>query len=188
MRRALILHGKPDRESYNQAGFAASRSHWFPWLKRELEAQGIAAATPEVPDAWDPRYATWQAALELYDLTPEMLLVGHSCGGGFLVRWLSEHRNARVGKVVLVAPWIDPGRAETTDFFDFVIDPGLAARTRGLVIFNSDNDVAPIQESVRIIRATVAGARYREFHGYGHFCREDLKTEEFPELLEELLG
>jgi predicted alpha/beta hydrolase family esterase len=187
VRDAIILHGKPDRASYDRPDFAASTHNWYPWLKRSLRARGVAAETPEIPDAWKPDYATWKAIIERYGPTPETLLVGHSCGGGFLLRWLSEQQDARVGKVVLVAPWIDPERAETTDFFDFTMDGDLAGRTKGVVIFYSDNDVQPISESVRMIRETLKEVRCREFRGYGHFSREDLKGEEFPELLEECL-
>lgn len=52
MRSAVILHGKPNRDSYDEPGFAPSRAHWFPWLKRELKARGIDAATPDVPNAY----------------------------------------------------------------------------------------------------------------------------------------
>jgi len=44
-----------------------------------------------------------------------------------------------------------------------------------------------VQESVRIIRSKLNNINYREFHNYGHFCLKDLKSEKFPELLEELV-
>jgi predicted alpha/beta hydrolase family esterase len=130
----------------------------------------IAAQTPEIPHSWKPDYPLWQKEFERYDITLETTLVGHSCGGGFIVRWLSEHRDVKVGKVVLVAPWLDPDRNETTDFFDFTVDPKLAERTQGLTLFNSDNDYPSIHESVKMIRDTVPGTTYREFHNYGHFA------------------
>jgi hypothetical protein len=103
------------------------------------------------------------------------------------VRWLSEHPDQLVDRVILVAPWIDPQRKKTTDFFDFKIASDLAHRTAGLVIFNSDNDGQDIQESVLQIRKAVHDVQYREFHNYGHFCFNDMKTTEFPELLEAIL-
>lgn len=103
------------------------------------------------------------------------------------MRWLSEHKDVRVGTVVLVAPWLNPtdnSQSDTDDFFKFEIDPQLASRTAGVTIFNSDNDFKVIQASVRIIRDAVEDVQYREFHGYGHFCLEDMKTTAFPELRE----
>jgi hypothetical protein len=190
MKNAILLHGRPDpgdAEYYNPDLPSASNSHWFPWLQKQLLMHDIAAQTPEIPNSWQPYYPTWQKEFERYDITPETILVGHSCGGGFLVRWLSEHKDVKVGKVVLVAPWIDPGHKETTDFFDFTIDPKLVERAAGITIFNSDNDFNAIQKSVNIIRETVSDINYREFHNYGHFCERDLGTNEFPELIKEVL-
>ncbi len=116
--------------------------------------------------------------------------MGDSCGGGFLVRWLSENKDKKVGKVVLVAPWLNPENnpiSDTADFFDFEIDPDLVGRTKSLTIFNSDNDMETIQKSVGILKEKVKGNNYKEFHDCGHFCYSDLKTDKFPELLEELL-
>ena len=103
------------------------------------------------------------------------------------MRWLSENKNVKVGKVILVAPWIDPDREETTDFFEFAMDPNLSNRTANITIFNSDDDEESVQKTVKTIRETLKNINYREFHNHGHFCRKDLKTEEFPELLEEVL-
>lgn len=191
MKNAIILHGMPDpgmKEYYNPSVPSASNAHWLPWLQQQLMIRDIATQTPEIPNSWKPDYPTWRKEFERYDITPETVLVGHSCGGGFLVRWLSEHPDIRVGKVVLVAPWIDPRRTNTTDFFEFVIDPLLKSRTADLVIFGSDNDFKSVQASIQIIREAVQDVGYREFHNYGHFCTEDLKSVQFPELLEELCG
>jgi len=188
MKNAIILHGKPEKEEYYSDEYpSASNSHWLPWLQKQLLMRDIIAHTPEVPRSYVPDYAVWCEEFERFDITAETTLVGHSCGGGFIVRWLSEHSEVSVGKVVLVAPWIDPDRDETTDFFDFTIDPELAKRTKGITIFGSDDDFVSVQKSVQILRDTIKGIRHRQFHHYGHFCSEDLGTQEFPELLAEVV-
>jgi hypothetical protein len=184
----VLLHGVPGKQEYYDPSFpSASNSHWLPWLQKQLLIHGIAAYTPEIPQAWKPDYLIWAREFERYDIDSNTTLVGHSCGAGFIVRWLSEHSAVTVDKVVLVAPWLDPDRASTTDFFDFVIDPYLHHRTSMLTILNSDNDDQDVQHSVRMIRQSVAKVDYREFHGYGHFCLNDIGTQEFPELLDLLL-
>lgn len=189
MKNAIILHGKPDpgqEEYYNPAFPAASNSHWLPWLQKQLIINDIAAQTPEIPNAWQPEYETWRKEFERYDITSETILVGHSCGAGFLVRWLSEHSDVQVGTVVLVAPSLGIDW-DTNGFFDFKIDPGLDARTQNLIMFVSDDDRDAIRQAAQKLRDTVSGVQYREFHGYGHFCLGDMKTTEFPELLEAAL-
>jgi predicted alpha/beta hydrolase family esterase len=190
MKNAILVPGRPDHEEYYNPKYPTnSNNHWFPWLSKQLQINDIFAVAVEMPRPWQPRYDVWKREFERFDITPETALVGHSCGGGFLVRWLSENKDRRVGKVVFVAPWLNPNNnpsGDTADFFDFVIDPELVGRTAGVTIFNSDNDKPSIQESVTILRDKIANIGYKEFHNYGHFCRRDMGTVEFPELLQSL--
>jgi predicted alpha/beta hydrolase family esterase len=116
--------------------------------------------------------------------------VGHSCGGGFLVRWLSENKDKKVGKVVLVAPWLDPNKTKgkDNDFFDFTTDSFLVSRTQGVTIFNSDDDMEAVHVSVKQIMDSISNVKLIEFQNKGHFCLGDLKGEAFPELLDEVLN
>jgi predicted alpha/beta hydrolase family esterase len=188
MPNAVLVHGMPGRDEYYDAEQpSASNAHWFPWLQKQLLVRDIPAATPEMPDAWRPDYPTWQREFERFDVDAGTLLVGHSCGGGFLVRWLSEHPDVRTGRVVLVAPWLDDEFGEAPGFHDFALDPGLAERTAGLTVFASDNDEASIERSVARLQRDVRGASFRDFPGYGHFTRSALGTDAFPELLASLV-
>ncbi len=191
MRNAILIPGRPDKEEYYNPQYPSnSNNHWFPWLTKQLIINEIFTVSLEMPTPWQPRYDIWKKELERFDITPETILVGHSCGGGFIVRWLSENKDTKVNKVVFVAPWINPEnnpRSDTADFFDFNIDEGLVKRTAGVTILNSDNDQATIHKSVQIIRNNVKDVKYKELHNKGHFCYRDLKTVEFPELLNEIL-
>ncbi|MCA9325370.1 alpha/beta hydrolase [Candidatus Saccharibacteria bacterium] len=184
----IIVHGSPDSDEYYSDEFpSASNSHWLPWLQKQLMIKDIKADTPEMMFPFKPDYDHWKTEAERFEIGPDTMLVGHSCGGGFWVRYLSEHPDLKVGKVVLVAPWLDPNNVRKTDFFDFEIDPDLVKRTKGITIFNSTNDHQGIHWSVEMIRQSVKDIKYVEFDDYGHFCLEDMHTEAFPELLAELL-
>jgi len=138
-----------------------------------------------------PRYEEWKREFERFDIIPETILVGHSCGGGFLVRYLSEHKDIRVGRVVLVAPWINPDnnpRSDTADFFDFAIDPDFTSRTRGVTIFVSNDDEPSVVKTVDILRSTVKNLVIRQYTDKGHFTLERLGTVEFPDLLTEVVA
>ena len=103
------------------------------------------------------------------------------------MRYLSEHPKLKVGKVILVAPWLDVEKKRAPDFFNFKIDKNLVSRTKGLIIFCSDNDMETIKLSVEKIKNEIRGVKYKEFHNYGHFTILEMKTTKFPELLEECL-
>jgi predicted alpha/beta hydrolase family esterase len=188
MKTAIILHGRPRKSDYFNLDFPAqSNSHWIPWLQQQLLVNGYLAQTPEIPEPYDPLYQNWIRELERYELTPETLLVGHSCGGGVLVRWLSENKDKKIGKVVLVAPWID---LEKNDWplFDFKLDEKIAERTEGLALFHSIDDDPEIVSSVKELRAKVKNMKYVEFQGRGHFTHHYMPDDKFPELLQECLA
>jgi len=189
MKNAIILHGGPSKEEYYDPKMPSmSNAHWLPWLQAQLLKHNISAATPEVPDSFDRNWEVWNREVERFEIGPETMLVGHITGSGFWIKYLSIHPEIKVNRVVLVAPWLDPNKEHTKNFFDdFKIDPNLASRTAKLVIINSDNDQDSVQKTVKIIREKIKDIEYKEFHNYGHFCTEDMKTPEFPELLEELL-
>lgn len=190
MKNAIIVHGTCDKEEYYSPEYpSASNFHWLPWLVKQLLIKDIHAVTPEMPNGYMPDYAVWRQEFERFDITPETILVGHSCGGGFLVRWLSENKEVYVGKMVLVAPWLDPNKTkgEDNDFFNFTMDSDLVSRTQGITIFNSDNDMEAIHTSVKQIMDTISNIKLVEFQEKGHFCLGDMGGEEFTELLNETL-
>jgi len=191
MKNAILVPGRPDKdEHYDPELPSNSENHWFSWLKRQLILQDIHAVSIEPPFPFRPRYDEWCKEFERFDLTPETILVGHSCGGGFLVRYLSEHIDLHVGKVVLVAPWINPEnnpRSDTADFFDFTIDPDFPARTAGVTIFVSGDDESSVLQTVDILRKKVNGLKFKEYTDKGHFVIGSMETPEFSELLEVIL-
>lgn len=189
MKNALILHGKPDKdEYYDKNAPSGSNAHWLPWLQKQLIANDVKADTPEVPDAYVPKWEKWVKEVERFEIGPKSILIGHSCGAGFWVKYLSIHQDLKVDKVILVAPWMDPDGDEAVGFFnDFEIDPDLTNRTGGLTIFHSDNDMGNVHKTVANLREKIKDVEYREFNNYGHFTYSSMGTNEFPELLAETL-
>ena len=94
----------------------------------------------------------------------------------------------QIKKLILVAPWLDPDRSKTTDFFDFKIDPDILLRATELHLLVSNDDDADIHKSVSIITNVLPNINIHNFTGMGHFTYEQMKTEKFPELLELITG
>ncbi len=178
MKHTILIHGMPYKhEFYDVKIPSPSNSHWFPWIQKQLSLRDEVAQTLEMPRAFDPLYKDWVAVIENFKIDGETTLIGHSCGGGFLLKYLSEHAELRPQKVVLVAPWLDPEKEILNPFFDFTIDPTLTDRT-DLHIFISSDDFAGCLASFEIIRKALPNAHWHEFTDREHFC-----TPEFPELL-----
>lgn len=186
MKDAILIPGRPDKDMhYDPSRPCNSEDYWFGWLRRQLIIKDIHAVSVEPPYPFRPRYDEWEKEFERFDITPETILVGHSCGGGFLVRWLSEHKDIYVDKVILVAPWINPLNykvSDTADFFNFQIDSDFPSRTNKTKIFISDNDEPSVLKSVDIIKDKVREVEVMHLSDRGHFTNNV-----FPELLKEVL-
>ncbi len=181
MKNAIIIHGMPTKQEYDTTP-NQSQQHWLPWIKQQLEAQKIITTVPDMPMPYAPVYEEWKDTFECILLSKETILVGHSCGGGFLVRWLSEH-DVKVGQLILVAPWIDIEKKLPNGFFDFEIDTNLLIKTmNGISMFYSADDDVDILQSVEKLK-TIQGIKIREFSNKGHFVKGS-GVSEFPELLE----
>jgi predicted alpha/beta hydrolase family esterase len=188
MKNAVLIHGSCSSDEYYSKEYpSASNSHWIPWLQKQLMITGIRTYTPEMFESYLPDYLLWKSEFEKNEINEQTILIGHSCGGGFLIRWLSENKNVKVGKVVLVAPWLDPQNTKNNNFFNFKIDSKIVSRTKTFLIFNSTDDSKDIHESLEIIKKNIENIKIINFKNYGHFCYSDLKTSAFPELLENIL-
>ena len=184
MKTAIIIHGMPSEEEYyKDENPSPSNAHWLPWIQKELIKKDILAQTPEMPVPYNPEYKAWKEVFEQFIINENTILIGHSGGSGFIVRYLSEN-NVKVGNVVLVAPWIDMEKSLETGMFDFKVDEGFVSKTKGVTIFISNDDDKPMHDTVRNLR-NIKDIKIVEFKSKGHFCYKDMSTNEFPELLEE---
>lgn len=184
MKTALILHGKPSKDEYfDPNSMSPSNEHWLPWLQHELQIHNIPTQTPEMPTPYAPVYEEWKKLFECFEINKETTLIGHSCGGGFLVRWLSE-TNVEVAKLVLVAPWLDPENTlSDKTFFTFEIDENLHHKASKIHILYSTDDSQDVLTSVNMLMGKTKHEEH-VFSNYGHFCYEDINSRKFPELLE----
>jgi len=190
MDKAIIIHGMTDRQEYYDAAMpdSLSNSHWSPWLQQKLCQNDILAQTPEMPVPYTPNYEAWKTEFERLSPDEDTLLVGHSCGGGFIVRWLSDNPDKVVGKVVLVAPWLDI-EGDYPDMFNFDMRRDIATQSKsGVDVLVSTNDGVHMQTTLARLKQGVDGFNYHEFVDYGHFTLRTMKTREFPELLDICLG
>ncbi len=188
MKTAIILHGMPSKKEYfNPRVPAQSNKHWLAWLQRQLIVNGILAQAPELPEPYKPVYEKWRSVFEWFPINKDKILVGHSCGAGFLVKWLSQNK-VKTGKVALVAPFLHPSdNGIKTGLDNLKIDKNMVKRTKGLMVFYSLDDEKSVLTGVERLRTELKGAQFKQFTHHGHFCIENMKTDKFPELRNFLL-
>ena len=184
----IIIHGCPsDAEKAMNPETRTYDKHWIPWLKRNLIALGMETETPLMPDPWEPSYQKFKTEFEKYEVNENTILIGHSCGSAFLVRWLSETKR-EIFKLILVAPWKIPDKADEfrKEFYTYPIDESIKSRVNEIMMFTADDEEDEGKESLKIFHQALGGAVI-ELKGYGHYTLGDMGTEEFPELLEKIL-
>jgi predicted alpha/beta hydrolase family esterase len=105
----------------------------------------------------------------------------------FLVRWLGEKKR-KINKLILVAPWKISDRKDKFRklFYEYPIDKTIQERVNEVIMFTADNEEKDGKKSLSIFHKALGG-RIIELEGMGHFCFEDMGTEEFPELLKEVI-
>jgi len=187
-KKCIIIHGcpsnaekamNPEKRTYDK--------HWIPWTKKHLLLNGIETETPLMPSPWEPDYVKFKSAFEKHKVDENTILVGHSCGCAFLVRWLGEKKK-KIFKLILVAPWKIPDKDDKfrKAFYNYPIDRTIKSRVKQIVMFTSDNEEEDGKKSLKIFHEALGGEIIK-LKGRGHYTLGDMKTEEFPELLEVIL-
>ncbi|MBI2411206.1 MAG: alpha/beta hydrolase [Candidatus Kerfeldbacteria bacterium] len=182
-KKCIIIHGCPSDDkdpSYNK--------HWIPWIKKNLIANNIETETPLMPLPWQPDYEKFKTEFEKYVVDENTILIGHSCGCSFLVRWLGETKK-HIAKLILVAPWKIPQgkrKGSDRDFYTYPIDATIQGRVNKIILFTANNEKEDGKKSLDMYHEALGG-EIINLQGRGHYCLDDMGTEEFPELLEKIL-
>jgi predicted alpha/beta hydrolase family esterase len=193
--KVVVVHGCPgSEEKVLDANKRTYDKNWIPWLKRNLKFKGVDCLVPLMPEPWRPNYEDWKKKFENIEISEEDILIGHSCGCSFLVRWLGE-TGKKVKKLILVAPWkiADLEKYESQDifeirekFYNYEINKVIVENVSEIIYFTADDEDEDGKKSLEIFRK-VLGGEFINLENHGHFCLGDMGTEEFPELLDEIL-
>ena len=136
---------------------------------------------PRMPNGTNAVYTEWELWFSriLPALSDDIILIGHSLGGVFLARYLSEHTSpVRIRATMLVAaPFCDDDPDESLNGFVPPADLSLLDSQGELFIYHSTDDpVVPFTHAEHYTKA-LPRATLRTCEGMGHF-----NIESFPVL------
>ncbi len=162
-----------DPERYN-----ARAKRWHRNLETFLP--GWVILRPQMPNEVNAQYNEWEVYFEkvIPYLQDKVVLIGHSLGGTFLLKYLATHELPVQASVHLVAPSF--GVLHTS--FDVTENLSIiSSRVRSCTVHHSTDDmVVPYQESKEGV-LHIHGAQLRTYTDRGHFLGES-----FPELINEI--
>ncbi len=183
----IIVHGSNKDESSSKIGKLENMRHWKPWIKKQLENAGFSVSNDLYPEDWKPDYIAWKKVFEKNDIDENTTLIGHSAGTAFLLRWLSENKR-KINKLILIAPSLLKSEKyiRTSKLKDFTYDSSLKKYFNEIIIFYSNNDHPNMIASAKEAH-TKLGGKLILLENRGHFVLEHMGSEEFPELLAEIV-
>lgn len=193
-KQVIVMHGGDSFDSYKK--FLDSLKNWevsvetfLPrrdWkmnLPQDL-GEDFQVLMPRMPNKDNAKYAEWKIWFErmLPFVEDGVILVGHSLGGIFLVKYLSENGfSKKIGKLVLVAPPHNQ-TAETGDFILTGPISGLVGLCQEIHLFQSkDDQIVPASEAERY-KDALPEIQLHIFEDRGHFNQE-----QFPEMVKEIM-
>ena len=137
---------------------------------------------PRMPNSANSRYTEWKIWFErmFAFLNNEVILIGHSLGAMFLIKYLSENTFPKqINKLFLVSSPYGENMADLAEFKPPESFDQLSKQVKNVFIFHSKDDiVVPLSEFEEIKKRLPQAVAF-VFEDRGHFNQE-----EFPELVE----
>lgn len=184
---AIICHGiKVTKESFDKMTMPMCASGWHPWLQQKLILSGVPTQCPSFTNSWIPArsYAADADIMNRMQIDENTILIGHSCGGGFLVKYLTDNPQIKIARLVLISPWIDPMHVFPEYFNKFEPDANIPNRVGRIDLFYSTDDHYSdwILKGCEKLEKLWPTMHVHKFTDRNHFSAVDLP--EFPELWE----
>lgn len=195
MKQVLVIHGGDTYQTYN-AYFEYLKIHdltleslrakdWKSMLGERLGADYEVIA-PRMPNSLNAQYPEWKLWFEkvLILLDQQVVLVGHSLGGTFLAKYLSENKVKKeiLATCLVAACYDDTGDREYLGEFLPPKDKSLLAKQGGKIfLYHSMDDTVVPFSSISDFKKDLPDAAIRTFTHHGHFNQE-----EFPELVADI--
>jgi len=196
-KQVIIIHGATSFKTHEdyisylkneEVSIEVLKSHksWRDTLTSEL-GDDYEVLIPRMPNKQNARYEEWKIWFERIDnlLDDEVILIGHSMGGTFLVKYLSENIfSKKIKSVVLVAaPFDEEDDVKNGDSTADFIPPSslikLIEQARKIYILYSKDDPVVAFRQLERYQQALPDAKVIVFEDRQHFGQET-----FPEIIE----
>ncbi len=163
------------------------RLSWKDHLQQEL-GDDFEVFTPKMPNKENAKYVEWKTWFEKCTpfLQDDLVFVGHSLGGLFLAKYLSENVYPKKikGFFVVAAPfWGKTGKHQRNDNFTLNNDfKSVYQQVLNINFFHSKDDpIVPLEDFEMYKEKLGLPATFKLLDGQGHF-----NESHFPELVSDI--
>ncbi|MDO8471159.1 MAG: alpha/beta fold hydrolase [bacterium] len=195
-KQVVVIHGGDTFETYEEylnflrgyeidiERYKADKSDWKPWLRQGLGSD-YEVILPIMPDKTNAQFDEWKIWFEklVPFLHDEVILVGHSLGGTFLAKYLSENRFPKKIKAVFLVGAVYDKDIEGYTLVSFALPTNLNLQTEKIYLYHSKDDPVVPFSALGQYKKALPNAQTSIFDHRKHFNQE-----EFPELAQDILN
>lgn len=194
--QVVVIHGGdtfPDYESYlnflkdfdmDLERYKSEKKDWKPTLGQKLGGE-YEVFLPAMPNKTNAVYREWKLWFEkiLEKLGQDIVLVGHSLGASFLIKYLSENKVDKNIKSVHLVSGVFDKDFDGLELCTFALPEALNLQTKNVFLYHSEDDPVVPFSALEKIASKVSGSTKRVFKD-----RKHMNMENFPELVEDVLS
>lgn len=196
-RQIVVVHGGETFKNYgeylavlrsweiNLDDILSPKKDWKDSLSQNL-GDGFEIVAPKMPNKLNAKYLEWKIWFE--KLIPHMrdglVLIGHSLGGIFLAKYLSENKLPKkiIATLLVAAPHDD--KDSDYSLADFQLPESLnlfSTQSEKIFLYHSNDDMVVPFANLQKFHKELPGSNTVIFTDRGHFNQES-----FPELIEQI--
>jgi len=189
-KQVVIIHGGDTFGTYEEylnfllkysidiERYKFDKDDWKKWLREDL-GEGYEVILPIMPNKTNARFEEWKLWMDkiVPFLNDDVIFVGHSMGGSFLVKYLSENKFPKKIKAVFLVSAMFDYDDDGYSLQSFSLPEKLDLQTDKVYLYHSkDDEVVPFR-SMTNFKLKLLNAVTRIFEDRGH-----VNQETFPEL------
>lgn len=164
--------------------YKTSKDDWKPWLRQKL-GEEYEVVLPTMPNKTNAKFEEWKIWFEkiIPFLNNEVVLVGHSLGADFVIKYLSENKFSKKLKGVFLVSGVFDKDSNGYSLLSFSLPEKLDLQTENIFLYHSKDDPFVPFSALDSFMKVLPSAHFRVFEDRKHITQD-----EFPEIVDDILS